>query len=64
VHKAVSGPSRQYHTGHTRSKNGIASLAYARWSMLSCSEIIFAVKLNESQRSMDCRVKPGNDRID
>jgi len=25
------------------------------------SEIILAVKLNELQRSMDCRVKPGND---
>jgi hypothetical protein len=25
------------------------------------SKIIRAVKLNESQRSMDCRVKPGND---
>jgi len=35
-------------TGHSRSQNGVATLAFARWSMLR-------------RCPMDCRVEPGND---
>jgi hypothetical protein len=38
--------------GHSRSKNGVASLAYARQSMGLCGKL---------KRSMDARVKPGHD---
>jgi hypothetical protein len=39
--------------GHSRSKNGVASLAY--------EPRIHADRRANRERSMDCRVKPGND---
>jgi len=47
--------------GHSRSKNGVASLAYAAHPRQRqvASECCRAA----AKRRMDCRVKPGNDAL-